>query len=58
MKANSAELRFNVAGFGWKSYSEEANQPVTFSGSDVRGAQWIRSVLPRRRRGAKLMSTG
>lgn len=38
----TAELRFNPAGFGWKSYKDEANQPTTFVGSDVRGASWFR----------------
>ncbi|KAK6904618.1 FACT complex subunit POB3 [Kwoniella mangroviensis CBS 10435] len=35
------KLRFNAAGFGWKTYaSEEA--PTTFSGHDVRHATWLR----------------
>ena len=37
-----SELRFNAAGFGWKSYQSEENDPVTFNGSDVRSAAWYR----------------
>ncbi|CAK9786975.1 SSrecog-domain-containing protein [Cutaneotrichosporon oleaginosum] len=36
------KLRFNSAGFGWKSFKDESNTPSTFNGSDVRGAQWLR----------------
>ncbi|ORX35173.1 hypothetical protein BD324DRAFT_122298 [Kockovaella imperatae] len=36
------KLRFNAAGFGWKSYENEENQPTTFSGSDLRSAAWLR----------------
>ncbi|BEI91597.1 uncharacterized protein CcaverHIS019_0404170 [Cutaneotrichosporon cavernicola] len=36
------KLRFNSAGFGWKSLKNESNTPTTFNGSDVRGAQWLR----------------
>ncbi|GFZ44452.1 FACT complex subunit POB3 [Saitozyma sp. JCM 24511] len=36
------KLRFNAAGFGWKSYASEENEPVTYSGADVRSAVWIR----------------
>jgi len=39
------ELRFNPAGFGWKSYKDEANTPTTFNGADVRGATWLRCVM-------------
>jgi hypothetical protein len=41
-RADLPELRFNSAGFGWKSFKDESNTPATFTGSDVRGAQWIR----------------
>jgi len=37
-----SELRFNAAGFGWKSYQSEENNPMTYSGGDVRGATWLR----------------
>lgn len=37
-----AELRFNAAGFGWKSYQSEDNTPITYSGSDIRSATWQR----------------
>lgn len=40
----TSELRFNAAGFGWKSYSAEENAPVTYSGADIRQAQWFRCV--------------
>jgi hypothetical protein len=40
--ADHPELRFNAAGFGWKSYASEENEPVTYSGADVRSAVWIR----------------
>ena len=36
------ELRFNAAGFGWKSYQSDDNNPATFSGADIRGASWRR----------------
>lgn len=39
------ELRFNSAGFGWKSYKDESNAPTTFTGTDVRGAQWLRYAM-------------
>lgn len=42
--ADVAELRFNPAGFGWKSYKDENNTPTTFNGADVRGAVWMRYV--------------
>ncbi|RSH84068.1 FACT complex subunit [Saitozyma podzolica] len=29
------KLRFNAAGFGWKSYASEENEPVTYSGADA-----------------------
>ncbi|TXT07312.1 hypothetical protein VHUM_03482 [Vanrija humicola] len=40
--AELGKLRFNPAGFGWKSYKDENNTPTTFNGSDVRGATWLR----------------
>lgn len=39
---NGPELRFNAAGFGWKSYTSETGEPLTFSGGDVRSASWAR----------------
>ena len=36
------KLRFNAAGFGWKAYESEDNNPTTYSGGDVRGATWQR----------------
>ncbi|OCF32303.1 FACT complex subunit POB3 [Kwoniella heveanensis CBS 569] len=36
------KLRFNAAGFGWKAYSSEENNPTTYSGHDVRHATWFR----------------
>ncbi|WVR03030.1 FACT complex subunit POB3 [Kwoniella sp. DSM 27419] len=36
------KLRFNAAGFGWKQYSSEDNNPTTYSGHDVRHATWFR----------------
>ncbi|KAI9633310.1 putative subunit of the heterodimeric FACT complex [Dioszegia hungarica] len=36
------KLRFNAAGFGWKSYTSESAEPLTFSGGDVRAAAWMR----------------
>jgi hypothetical protein len=38
----TVELRFNPAGFGFKRYNDEANQPTIFAGADVKQAQWIR----------------
>ncbi|WWC67387.1 FACT complex subunit POB3 [Kwoniella pini CBS 10737] len=35
------KLRFNAAGFGWKTYSSE-DAPTTFNGHDVRHATWFR----------------
>lgn len=49
--ADATELRFNPAGFGWKSYKDENNTPMTFNGADVRGAVWMRYV------GGSMMST-
>jgi hypothetical protein len=40
----SSELRFNPAGFGWKSYKDEENTPTTFTGTDVRSGTWMRYV--------------
>ncbi|KAK1921138.1 putative subunit of the heterodimeric FACT complex [Papiliotrema laurentii] len=38
------KLRFNAAGFGWKSYQSEDNTPITYSGSDIRSATWQRAA--------------
>lgn len=40
--AEQGKLRFNAAGFGWKSYQSEDSNPTTYNGGDIRGATWIR----------------
>ncbi|WRT63126.1 FACT complex subunit POB3 [Kwoniella shivajii] len=35
------KLRFNAAGFGWKTYVSE-DAPITYTGHDVRHATWFR----------------
>ncbi|WVW81185.1 FACT complex subunit POB3 [Kwoniella bestiolae CBS 10118] len=35
------KLRFNAAGFGWKTYTSE-DTPTTYNGHDVRHATWLR----------------
>ncbi|WWD22603.1 FACT complex subunit POB3 [Kwoniella shandongensis] len=40
--AQVGKLRFNAAGFGWKAYESEENNPTTYSGHDVRHATWFR----------------
>ncbi|KAK8844846.1 FACT complex subunit POB3 [Kwoniella newhampshirensis] len=40
--AQLGKLRFNAAGFGWKAYESEDNNPTTYNGHDVRRATWFR----------------